>query len=565
MSSQPAANAATTGISKSAAKKRAKKAAKALAASREGSAAAGAAASDDFASAPSSALDAKLAFSAAAGPYPDAASFNYYDDAADAHLHPATAGLVSSGPRQDQFSFASYAFGDRNLVPQANGSPFGGLSQSINITHEDLLETANELWKRMGETAYGEDDPYWSSLPPHVRQFIREAIPFNGLSNTSNDPQATQKDLYAMAQRIVHAASQGMGLQGVGSNLLSQVNGRASHLQPSIAEDLGFHRHPDAAAGQEDDFEDEEEFEEEHDFHVQPNGDTAPKKKNKKRRKKNNSSANHSDPPPAALPPLAALEFAHETGTPATGLYSQNGLWSDDSDEEEQRMSWRQRLSNSTAGDRRSVKSSKSNGGHSHRGSRSKMDSIISPLSVESPWPWSRKSVAERRESPPANEQQEVLAGDNPVRGGSGNRHSGRMSPSTSISSCPQPHPGKHQHTASMHSISSQHSTVSAASVASNDLSLKQRISMGRLRRKSTSKGGFNDFPDVVPAVPQIPAALESTLSIRSQKTNSRGSLPGTAGDGNSSRRIATLCSRFYACIRPVQTSGFPCSPFNAV
>lgn len=308
MSSQPAANAATTGISKSAAKKRAKKAAKALAASREGSAAAGAAASDDFASAPSSALDAKLAFSAAAGPYPDAASFNYYDDAADAHLHPATAGLVSSGPRQDQFSFASYAFGDRNLVPQANGSPFGGLSQSINITHEDLLETANELWKRMGETAYGEDDPYWSSLPPHVRQFIREAIPFNGLSNTSNDPQATQKDLYAMAQRIVHAASQGMGLQGVGSNLLSQVNGRASHLQPSIAEDLGFHRHPDAAAGQEDDFEDEEEFEEEHDFHVQPNGDTAPKKKNKKKKKKNTSSANHSDPPPAALPPPAVRQ-----------------------------------------------------------------------------------------------------------------------------------------------------------------------------------------------------------------------------------------------------------------
>lgn len=195
-------------------------------------------------------------------------------------------------------------------------------------------------------------------------------------------------------------------------------------------------------------------------------------------------------------------------------------------------MSWRQRLSNSTAGDRRSVKSSKSNGGHSHRGSRSKMDSIISPLSVESPWPWSRKSVAEKRESPPANEQQEVLAGENPVlrSSGNGNRHSGRMSPASSISSCPPPH--KHQHTSSMHSISSQHSAVSSASVASADLTIKQRISMGRLRRKSTSKGGFNDFPDVVPAVPQIPAALESTLSVRSQKSSSRGSLPGSVGDG---------------------------------
>lgn len=309
MSSQPAANAATTGISKSAAKKRAKKAAKALAASREGSAAAaGSAPSEDFAA--PSALDATLAFSATSGPYPgDAASFNAYYDDADAHLHPASAGLVSSGARQDQFQFASYAFGDRNLVPQTNGSPFGGLSQSINITHEDLLETANELWKRMGETAYGEDDPYWSSLPPHVRQFIREAIPFNGLNNTSNDPQATQKDLYAMAQRIVHAASQGMGLQGVGSNLLSQVNGRPSHLQPNLAEDLGFHRHPDAAGVHpEDEFEDDEEFEEEHDFHVLPNGDDAPKKKNKKKKKKNASNSSTNDPPPAALPPPAVRQ-----------------------------------------------------------------------------------------------------------------------------------------------------------------------------------------------------------------------------------------------------------------
>lgn len=237
------------------------------------------------------------------------------------------------------------------------------------------------------------------------------------------------------------------------------------------------------------------------------------------------------------LAELAAIEFAQETGTPATGLYSQNGLWSDESDEEETRMSWRQRLSNSTAGDRRSVKSSKSNnGGHSHRGSRSKMDSIMSPLSVESPWPWSRKSVsAERRDctatGPRAIDHQEVLAGEHSgmssIRGPS--RHSGRMSPASSIGSCgPVPH-SKHQHTNSMHSISSQHSTVSAAgSVASTaDLTIKQRISMGRLRRKSTSKGGYSDFPEVVPAVPQIPAALESAISIRSQQSSSRGSFPG--------------------------------------
>jgi len=305
MSSQPPATP-STGTSKSAAKKRAKKAAKALAANKESIAAAvassaTAALSDPDTAARLAALEAT--YSLPPGSYPDAGYDRAYHD--DAELPPAAAAGATGGANPDQFSFASYAF-DRNLVAQANGSPFSGLSPSINITHEDLLETANELWKRMGETAYGEDDPYWSSLPTHVRQFIREAIPFNGNApNNVNDPQATQKDLYAMAQRIVHAASQGMGLQGVGSNLLSQVNGRA-HLQASIAEDLGFHRHPDAAGrAAEDDFEDEDEFDEELEpGYAQPNGD-APKKKNKKKKKK---STQVQEPPPAALPPPAVKQ-----------------------------------------------------------------------------------------------------------------------------------------------------------------------------------------------------------------------------------------------------------------
>lgn len=311
MSSQPPASAPSTGISKSAAKKRAKKA-KAAANKQQESAQAGLAtsATDKSGRLSTPSLERYL-YPNPPGSYPGDDNYDdsnvYYDDEED--LPPqASSGQGSGGGggvHDEQFSFASYAFGDRTFAPPTNGSPFGGLSQAINITHEDLLETANELWKRMGETQYGEDDPYWSSLPPHVRQFIREAIHFNAPSNTSNDPQATQKDLYAMAQRIVHAASQGMGLQGVGSNLLSQVNGRA-HLQASIAEDLGFHRHPDAAGRIDEEFDDDEDFEDEPEHgHAQPNGD-APKKKNKKKKKK----ASHAavEPPPATLPPPAVKQ-----------------------------------------------------------------------------------------------------------------------------------------------------------------------------------------------------------------------------------------------------------------
>jgi hypothetical protein len=314
MSSQTPA-ISSTGSSKSAAKKRAKKAAKSALAKESSAATAASAAAN--ANAGSAAVDADTAARLAAldsaytlppGSYPDQGyDGQYYDD----ELAPSAAGSAGGNAADPFTTFTSYPF-DRNLVSQANGSPFSSLSPSINITHEDLLETANELWKRMGETAYGDDDPYWSSLPTHVRQFIREAIPFNGtLPNNVNDPQATQKDLYAMAQRIVHAASQGMGLQGVGTNLLSQVNGRGHpHLQASIAEDLGFHRHPDAAANRgEEDYEDEDEFDEEIDpGYAQPNGD-APKKKNKKKKKKSGAVAQAVlEPPPAALPPPAVKQ-----------------------------------------------------------------------------------------------------------------------------------------------------------------------------------------------------------------------------------------------------------------
>ncbi|WVR04309.1 hypothetical protein IAU60_001309 [Kwoniella sp. DSM 27419] len=233
------------------------------------------------------ALDPTLFNFSAPGSYPVDVQYdnNSYYDEVDVPLN------------QNAFA-GSYSI-DYNLSLQ-NSSALAGLSAPFNITHDDLISAANELYKRMADPEFGADDAYWSSLPPHIRQFIRDAVPFTGsISQNTPGNNSSQRTMYQMAQQIVQAASQGMGLgQGMGPNLMSGVNGMGRQFaQPSIGEELGFHRHPDA---KEDEYDDEEEYDGDEADYIAPNGD-APKKKNKKKKKK--SAAAKVEAPLAPLPP----------------------------------------------------------------------------------------------------------------------------------------------------------------------------------------------------------------------------------------------------------------------
>lgn len=288
-----------TGLSKSAAKKRSKKAAK-----------------QSQNPQPQSSPQTSSQIPASVPPLPpasvpdplDPAFFNFpgpgsypidvqYDDT-------AYYGQVDVPLSQGNFP-GSYSI-DYNLSLQ-NGSQIAGLSAPFNITHDDLISAANELYKRMADPEFGSDDAYWSSLPPHIRQFIRDAVPFTGsISQSTPGTTSSQRTMYQMAQQIVQAASQGMGLgHGMSANLMPGINANARPFpspQQTIGEEFGFHRHPDT---REEEYDDEEEIEEDH-GHPAANGD-APKKKNKKKKKKGANAAAAvptSVEPPAPLPPL---------------------------------------------------------------------------------------------------------------------------------------------------------------------------------------------------------------------------------------------------------------------
>jgi len=203
-------------------------------------------------------------------------------------------------------------FLDYSLSPyQQQAHPFANLPPSVNITNEDLIQTANELYRRMADPKFASDDAYWSSLPAHIRNFIREAVPFAPGDAQANGTAGRDESIHSLAQRIVTVASQGMGLNNVGAGLMN--GGMPPHRssqpppqQPGMARELGFHPHPDA---REDDEYDEEDLDQETELAMASANGDAPKKKNKKKKKK---SANPPDAvlSPAVQPPMPPIKQA---------------------------------------------------------------------------------------------------------------------------------------------------------------------------------------------------------------------------------------------------------------
>jgi hypothetical protein len=82
---------------------------------------------------------------------------------------------------------------------------------------QDLNITAEALYNRMGDASFASDDIYWASLPTHLRQFIRNALPLAGnLPQSGSQPgilpggvqsAGGQVAMYKMAQEIIGAAT----------------------------------------------------------------------------------------------------------------------------------------------------------------------------------------------------------------------------------------------------------------------------------------------------------------------------------------------------------------------
>jgi hypothetical protein len=97
----------------------------------------------------------------------------------------------------------------------AQPSLFSASERSISPL--DLLHTARHLQDKMLEPQFGADDLYWSSLPTHLRNFIRNALPLAANTALSNSQSRIlpggvrgaggQMAMYTMAQNIVSAAS----------------------------------------------------------------------------------------------------------------------------------------------------------------------------------------------------------------------------------------------------------------------------------------------------------------------------------------------------------------------
>ena len=73
----------------------------------------------------------------------------------------------------------------------------------------DLLTTASDLYRRIETDPHGflYDEAYWSSLPTHLRTFIRNALPLGHMAPDATAPRHTStQTMIAVAQQLAQAA-----------------------------------------------------------------------------------------------------------------------------------------------------------------------------------------------------------------------------------------------------------------------------------------------------------------------------------------------------------------------
>lgn len=223
----------------------------------------------------------KAAAAAAAGQQPgglvggdgadgyDSDGYAQYDDDEDLPPLENTPGITFTNdfpypPASGYGAGANAAAAAAAAMNGAMGAAFGGMLNGLDYpasglspsAHADLVNTATELYRRMEDPTFGETEEYWTSLPSHLRNFIRNALPIApsgafgnpppaAAPRAANDrsasplPQPNSNTMLAMAQQIVSAAH--ANAKGV----MGQANGVAMPPFDPTTLDFAFQPHPD--------------------------------------------------------------------------------------------------------------------------------------------------------------------------------------------------------------------------------------------------------------------------------------------------------------------------------
>ncbi|PWN26302.1 hypothetical protein BDZ90DRAFT_51548 [Jaminaea rosea] len=138
----------------------------------------------------------------------------------------------------------------------AHGNSPAHLSQAATAQAQaqaDLLATASDLYRRIEADPQGipDDDAYWTSLPAHLRTFIRNALPLgqfpttgNGHPNDPNARHASTQAMIAVAQQLAqaaHASQRHLQQYPPGSQPYPSLP-----FDPAIFADLALHSDPGA-------------------------------------------------------------------------------------------------------------------------------------------------------------------------------------------------------------------------------------------------------------------------------------------------------------------------------
>ena len=215
----------------------------------------------------------------------------------------------------------------------------------------DLLATASDLYRRIEADPAGlpDDEAYWTSLPAHLRTFIRNALPLGHLAEPGANPNALPRHastqaMIAVAQQLAQAAHASQRhLPGSGNQTYSSPltldpsmfvdapmladlpltkNGLSGHLPSpgmqaaAVPGENGFGSVVLVnELDEDDDFHDEYASDDVESIDVK---EPAPKKKSKKKKKKSAPALDDDVrlPPPPAIPPPLPLPKSRPSALP---------------------------------------------------------------------------------------------------------------------------------------------------------------------------------------------------------------------------------------------------------
>lgn len=125
-------------------------------------------------------------------------------------LEPVTSPPNPGSPRSIHRTGLSPELESVHLSTTASLSASAAAAARLNATaaaQAELLATANDLYRRMDTDSIPDEDDYWSSLPSHIKNFVKMTYNQSTNPNVNQNERTKAQSMFAIAQQMIESGA----------------------------------------------------------------------------------------------------------------------------------------------------------------------------------------------------------------------------------------------------------------------------------------------------------------------------------------------------------------------